>query len=132
MKTIIAGSRSITDYSLVVRAVEESGFEITEVVSGCAHGVDTLGEQWADENGIPKKRMKANWRPNGVLDKWAGHKRNAQMGDYAQALVAVTNGSGGTANMIEYAKKKGLKVFVLYVGSKSQRSAAPAGNRMRP
>lgn len=38
------------------------------------------------------------------------------MGDYAEALIAVTNGSGGTRNMIEYAKKKGLKVFVLFLG----------------
>lgn len=46
MRTIIAGSRSITDYALIQKAVSESGFEITEVVSGGAIGVDRLGERW--------------------------------------------------------------------------------------
>ncbi len=31
MKTIIAGSRTITDFSLVEQAITESGFEITKV-----------------------------------------------------------------------------------------------------
>ena len=47
MKVIIAGSRDITDYSLVCRAISESKFDITEVISGTARGVDTLGEKWA-------------------------------------------------------------------------------------
>jgi glycerophosphoryl diester phosphodiesterase len=35
------------------------------------------------------------------------------MGDYADALVAVWDGSSrGTAHMIKYAKEKGLKVHV--------------------
>ena len=57
MKTIIAGSRDLTDYNLVKLAVEESGFEIAEVVSGGARGVDRLGERWAKEHGVPIKRF---------------------------------------------------------------------------
>jgi hypothetical protein len=34
MKTIIAGSRTIQDYSLVETAIHQSGFPISEVVSG--------------------------------------------------------------------------------------------------
>jgi hypothetical protein len=113
MKTIIAGSRTITDYWHVLCAVSRSGFEITEVVSGTARGVDKLGERWAECHNIPVKRFPADWSKHG---KAAGHIRNAEMGDYAEALIAVTNGSGGTRNMIEYAKKKGLKVFVLFLG----------------
>ena len=59
MKVIIAGTRVVKDYSLVVQAVERSGYTITEVVSGCATGVDQLGEQWARANGIPIKEMPA-------------------------------------------------------------------------
>lgn len=44
MKTIIAGSRWITDAALVYRAIDLSGFDITEVVSGASCGVDTIGE----------------------------------------------------------------------------------------
>jgi hypothetical protein len=46
MKTIIAGSRSITDPAVVYRAVAASRFRITHVVSGTAAGVDTIGEAW--------------------------------------------------------------------------------------
>lgn len=44
MKVIIAGSRTLHSYDLVVRAVKDSGLQITEVVSGGARGVDRLGE----------------------------------------------------------------------------------------
>lgn len=116
MKTIIAGGRDITDYSLVERAVAASGFTITEVVSGKARGVDTLGEKWADNHGIPKKPFPAAWRIGGKLDKAAGLKRNIAMGNYADALVAVWDGkSSGTGHMIRIATVKGLKVFVLRV-----------------
>ena len=98
MKVIIAGSRSITDYALVEKAINDSGFKITEVVSGHAHGVDTLGEQWAEEHRIPIKIFEADWETYGKL---AGYKRNYQMGVYAKALIAVhQNSSPGTRHMI--------------------------------
>lgn len=110
MKTIIAGSRGINDYSIVLEAIEHSGFEITEVVSGTARGVDKLGERYAVENVIPITRFVPDWNKYG---KRAGFLRNAEMGDYAEALVAVWDGeSRGTKQMIDYATKKGLKVFV--------------------
>ena len=110
MKVIVAGSRSIADIKVVTQAIEESGFEVDEVVSGTARGVDTIGEEWAKSKGIPVKKFPADW--NG-LGKRAGFVRNAEMADYADALVAVWDGkSRGTENMIEQAKKKGLKVYV--------------------
>ena len=45
MKVIIAGTRSVDDYKLVVNTIQRSGYSITEVVSGCATGVDRLGER---------------------------------------------------------------------------------------
>ena len=110
VKVIVAGSRSIADIKVVTQAIEESGFEVDEVVSGTARGVDTIGEEWAKSKGIPVKKFPADW--NG-LGKRAGFVRNAEMADYADALVAVWDGkSRGTENMIEQAKKKGLKVYV--------------------
>lgn len=112
MKTIIAGSRDGFTYNDVVKAVADSGFvmDITEVVSGGARGVDRFGETWAAYNDVPVKQFIPDWDG---LGKKAGHVRNREMGDYADALIALWDGdSKGTAGMIDYAQKKGLKVFV--------------------
>jgi hypothetical protein len=113
MKIIIAGSRSITDYNKLLIAIEYSNYNITEIVSGGAKGVDMLGEQFAKNFGIPVKRFIPNWRPNGELDKSAGFKRNKEMADYGEALIAVHDGqSKGTSNMINLARNKGIPVVV--------------------
>lgn len=114
MKVIIAGSREVEDYEEVCKAILLADFDITEVVSGKALGVDTLGERYAKEFGIPIKEFPANWKPSpGVYNKAAGIQRNIQMGDYADGLIAIWNGkSRGTKQMINYATKKGLKVYV--------------------
>ena len=110
MKVIIAGSRSITSKQFVDLVMSLSRFKVTEVVSGGAKGIDTLGEAWAVERKIPVKRMPADWITYG---KKAGVLRNQQMAEYADALVAIWDGaSKGTAHMISYAKRKGIKTFV--------------------
>lgn len=110
MKTIVAGSRDITGFNIVEQAIRDSGFEITELVSGGARGVDRLGEKYAKEHNIPIKQFIPDWDKFG---KSAGHKRNSQMADYADALVAIWDGvSKGTAGMIADATQKGLKVYV--------------------
>jgi hypothetical protein len=109
MKVIIAGSRDITEYDIVLNAVKLSQFHITEVVCGKAKGVDTLGEEFGLKNDIPVKFFPADW--NG-LGRAAGPIRNKQMGDYADALIAIWNGSKGTKHMIDYAISKDLKVYV--------------------
>lgn len=53
MKTIIAGSRSITDMRYIEEAVACSQFEITEIVSGGAKGIDTLAITYAQQHRIP-------------------------------------------------------------------------------
>lgn len=110
MKTIIAGSREGFSIEDVYKALDESNFRIGEVVSGGARGVDRFGEQWAKENDVPIKQFIPDWDG---LGKKAGHVRNRDMGDYAEALIALWDGqSKGTKGMIEYAEKKGLKVYV--------------------
>ena len=99
MKVIIAGTRTVKDYALVVQAIERSGYKITEVVSGCATGVDWLGEQWARANDVPVKEMPADWNRHG---KSAGPQRNRAMAEYADAAIIIWDGeSRGTRNMIE-------------------------------
>lgn len=110
MKTIVAGSRSITDISIVRTAIENCGWSITEIVSGGANGVDKIGELLAKEKSIPLKIFPADWDLHG---KKAGHFRNSQMAYYADALVLVWNGkSRGSADMLHQAKQRGLRVYV--------------------
>jgi hypothetical protein len=109
MKTIIAGSRWVTDVLPVHSAIELSGFNITEVVSGCARGVDAIGEMWAAYWGVPVKPFPAAWRDkDGATDMQAGRKRNS-------ALIAVWDGrSHGTKHMIDQANYYGLKHIYVY------------------
>lgn len=111
MKVIIAGSRDIPEaYKHVVKAVLLSRFDITEVVSGTARGIDRAGERFAREERIRLKQFPAQWE---VYGKSAGMIRNRKMAEYADALIAVWDGdSFGTPNMIRTAEKLGLKVFV--------------------
>jgi len=113
MKVIIAGGRDFTNYDLVEKAISKSNFEITEVVSGCARGADTLGEAWALGNNVPVKGFPANWNLHG---RAAGPIRNKAMAEYADALIAIWDGqSKGTANMITQAREFGLDVFIYLV-----------------
>jgi hypothetical protein len=114
MKVIIAGSRNFNDYGVLLDTIEGSGFDITEVVSGGAPGVDALGERWAADNRLPVKRFLPAWAKHG---RAAGPIRNAQMAQYADALVAVLwdKGSKGTENMIKQAKGLDLPAYIKYV-----------------
>lgn len=110
MRTIVAGSRGIDRYDIVELAIRASGFDITELVSGTAQGVDSLGERWAEKQGIPVTRFPAYWRKQG---RAAGKIRNSKMSHYADALIAIWDGqSRGTKDMIDKARYRGLRVYV--------------------
>lgn len=115
MRTIIAGSRTITWWSVVWLAIESCPWkhEITSVVSGRAEGVDMLGEQWADYYGLPidpHPVTKEEWRRYG---KSAGYRRNERMAQNADALIAIYDGtSKGTKHMIDIAERYGLRVWI--------------------
>jgi hypothetical protein len=128
LRVIVAGSREITDYNEVVNAIQASGYYITKLVSGGCRGVDGLGEIWAEnqEPPVPVKSFPARWgywRRRGKT-WYAGHERNQQMADYAEALIAVWDGaSTGTADMIRRAKARGLLVYVHHVPDHVQDSS---------
>lgn len=117
MKTIIAGSRVITDIQFVRAAVAACPWRITEVVSGAARGVDTLGEQVAQELSIPVVIFPADWQGKG---RAAGPIRNQQMAEYAAALLAVWDGqSRGTLDMVKRATRHKLLVHVVNINQQS-------------
>lgn len=107
MKIVVFGSRSIKSYPLVESIIETSGYarKITELVSGCAVGVDTLAEMWAQGKGIEIKPFpvtKADYKEFGKL---APKRRNGEMARYADAGIAIWDGkSPGTEDMINKMK----------------------------
>lgn len=134
MRTIIAGSRTITDYNLVVESIEFSGFPITQVVSGGAYGADRLGERYAKEHNIPLVVFPAKWNEYG---KKAGYLRNVEMAENADALICIIeNDSKGASHMINIARERGLRLYILSLGEnrpsvsakipESQKSASPS------
>lgn len=105
MKTIIAGSRHLTDYAALCAAMEMAelvmGITPTAILSGAEPtGVDALGERWAEEHGVPCETFPAEWRK---YPKTAGFMRNVQMGRRAEAIVAVMlrGGTPGTKHMLK-------------------------------
>lgn len=111
MKVIVAGSRTITDYKLVERAILESGWheQITEVVCGSARGVDGIGARWARAYSIQVRYFRADWD---IYGKAAGPIRNKEMAQYADALILVWDGqSKGSADMLRKAKAHGLRIY---------------------
>lgn len=112
---IIAGSRDIQNYFLISenldRLIPLETREKIEVVSGCAMGVDTMGEWWASANHIPIVKFPADWDTHG---KRAGYIRNEEMAKYSKCLIAFWDGnSKGTKHMIDLAKKYNLKLKVV-------------------
>ena len=113
MKVIIAGSRTISSIACIVNAVDQSGFDITEVVSGMARGVDSLAIDFANLNRIPVHKFPADWNKYG---KSAGYIRNQQMAEFADALIAIWDGqSKGTKHMIDIMQKTNKPAFIYQV-----------------
>jgi hypothetical protein len=110
MRVIIAGSREITDPRVLLDALREVQWPISQVVCGMARGADQLGYDWAKANNVPIAEFPADWNRYG---KSAGYKRNVQMAKNADALLALWDGkSRGTRHMIEIATCQGLKVKI--------------------
>lgn len=124
-KVVVAGPRDWKDYNAVVKAIEESGFEITEIVHGAAKGVDSMAGRWAEKNNIPIKEFPAEWnnmalpgavaknyaKGKGVYNATAGFYRNGLMAEYGDALIAIDVGTGGTSDMIKRMQGEGKPVF---------------------
>ena len=116
MKLIIAGSRTVTNVQIVAHALRKFNFKpnmVDEIVSGTARGVDQLGENIAKQRCIKVKRFPADWDKYG---KSAGYRRNAEMAEYADQLLAVWDGeSKGTKHMIDLMRKQYKPVYVYRV-----------------
>ena len=115
-KVIIAGSRGFSNYKLLREQCNKFLREKRKtsniiVVSGHARGADTLGEKYAQDEGFTLEIYPAQWKKFG---KRAGYRRNEQMAEVADALIAFWDGSSkGTKHMIDIMNEKNLLVRVV-------------------
>lgn len=110
VKLIIAGSRHLNaDIETIDMCLEFFDLEPTEIVCGCAKGIDSAGEQWAIYMKVHVEGFCAEWDKYG---KRAGHLRNGQMADYGDALLLIWDGqSKGSANMKKQMEDRGKPVY---------------------
>ena len=131
MKVIIAGGREFRDYDFLQHACDaillREAYKDVIVISGCAPGADTLALQYARERGFKYEEHPADWtdlshpdaiirtsKNGGKYDLLAGKRRNTKMSEIGDVLIAFWNHrSGGTADMIDKASRRKLKVHVV-------------------
>jgi len=110
MKLAVVGSRTLTNYKLVLNELNQFS-DITEIVSGGAQGADKFAERYAIEKNIPIKIFKADW---GRYGKRAGYVRNKEIWEYADQGIAFWDGhSAGTAHSFELSNFLGKKIKVV-------------------
>lgn len=116
MKLMIAGSRGITDFDLSPYIPEET----TLIIAGGAAGIDTLAEQYADAHKFSKLILRPRYA---LYGRAAPLKRNEQMVALADLIVVVWDGrSKGSQHTIEYAKKQGKEVVVVFYNDRKSKS----------
>ncbi len=119
-KVAIVGSRNGVPESLVTAKLDDLLDRMSAagreheliVVSGGAKGVDTFAENWATRNNVPTQIFRADWHRYG---RSAGPRRNEEIVEAADVVVAFTTGSKGTSHTISLAEKEGKAVQVYLV-----------------
>lgn len=116
MELLVAGSRNYYDYeefSDIMNFIHKK-YNITEIVSGGAHGADSLAERWSKKNDISIKIFKADWNMYG---KSAGFIRNTEMHNYfsqfenRMCLCFWDGQSRGTAHNFKLSKDNNTKLI---------------------
>lgn len=110
MRIIVCGGRDFTDCDIVEDVLDRlhEDERITQLIHGSARGADTLAGAWARDRSIPVTPMPANWKKYG---KKAGPIRNREMLNQSPDMVVAFPGGRGTADMVEQARRAGVKVL---------------------
>ena len=128
-RILVAGSRSIKFEDKVFELLDKENLPKHDsvLISGGAKGIDTIGERWAEREGIEIDVFKAPWDildvPHSIIktNKFnmeynvrAGYIRNVWMGVCCSiAIVLIRNNSKGSRHMIKYLNRLKKKVKVI-------------------
>lgn len=106
MKVAVIGSRNLSVVDLGKYLPENT----TEIVSGGAKGIDTCAKNYAIANGIKLVEFLPEYEKYG---RGAPLKRNIQIINYADLVLAFWDGSSrGTNFVIEQCKKSNIPVKI--------------------
>lgn len=116
-KILIAGSRDISPAQSVwiTCKIHEvlKDIEDAVIISGCAVGVDKIGERYASFRSWPVISKPADWNKHG---KAAGPIRNKEMAEIATSALIFWDGfSPGTRNMIKELNKRNSRCNIFIV-----------------
>jgi len=110
MKIAVVGSRTFTNYELVKNVLDNCN-SICMIVSGGAIGADSMGEQYAIENGIDKLIIKPQWDKYG---KRAGFIRNIDIIEASDEVYAFWDyKSIGTKHSIRLAQMRNKPCHII-------------------
>lgn len=130
MKLIIAGSRSITNYKVFTRTIQQSQLidKASLIICGGASGVDSLGLRYAIENKIHCRIVIPEW---GKYGKTAGPIRNQYMLEQADGLICLWDGqSRGTFDMFNrWISQKEYPCEIFFIHQKPYKSSDPFFDR---
>jgi hypothetical protein len=110
VKVVVCGSRDWTDAAAIADRLDKLPWPF--IIEGGAEGADNIAGNYAVRRGLPHATVPANWLRYG---KRAGHLRNGWMLDLQPDLVIAfqRNGSRGTQNTIDEARRRGIPVEVI-------------------
>lgn len=115
IKLAIVGRRNFKQpkvlYKIVDQLVKEQDYNVIEIVSGGASGVDSYGASYGQYHQIPVKIFPAEWEKYG---KSAGYKRNVLIINECDVCIAFWDGDerGGTYHDIKLCRESNKPCWI--------------------
>lgn len=111
MIVLVCGGREFGDYDLMDKTLADLVPPGAKVITGAARGADRMASGWARANGRELREFPADWRKYG---RGAGPKRNQEMLEAGRPdLVIAFDGGAGTRDMVDRARRAGIRVVAV-------------------
>lgn len=112
MRVLITGIRDFVDARVIPRAAEDSGFNVTRVVTGSFFGVEQQVSAWAEGAALPVTVYKPDWMRHRLR---AGDARNDEMLDACDAVIVIWTGVDKSKLVVDAARKRRLPLHLHHV-----------------
>ena len=115
LRVLVCGSRTWSDTGAIAKQLDPLCRKISLIIQGGAKGADQCAKDYAEKMEIPFLTYTAEWSRYG---RAAGPKRNQRMLDEGKPDLVLAfhknlDSSKGTKDMVNKAKKAGVKVLLV-------------------